>query len=581
MGVDLTTQKNKFDIREFFSAIKNSVLATQNTIGIDAGEGYIKIVQLQRSRGGYLLTDYRVRAIPFKLKNNPKEKNRFIKEFINEFIAQSKIKTSLGRLAIKGSGIFTFSFSLPPLSEKDLRGTVGIELKKRLPFQLDFKNMSFNYFVTDRFDDEPPSIMVTCIAVDNSALDKYLDFLKSFNLRPVVINTGADALGNLMHSAEGLERVAVLDMGSKQSYLHFYKTAALQFARDIPVGGEHLTQGILKALTPLGADVAFEDAEAFKRQCGVPMQEEADAEFYTDYGAIKGNQITTALRPVLERLVTEISRTTTFYFRTYKIDSLDALYLTGGASRIKNIDKFLLANLGNLSIKTVERLDSLKAIRGWRDVGVFRQELVMEEAAPHLAVAFGLCIDNGGAINLVPPREKIEQKALFVMFLVRLTFPIVLISALGFYSFSYARGLIYKTIETRAQSQIGQYSPIVKDVNDYLEIKRKLEEREALLAKAIGKQPLWGGVLKELSNITPQEVVLHRFEVVAGKLPRQLTIIGEVVSEYTNLDLAISQYTLNMSESPYFSDVKLVSSERDIYSPVPKALFEIMCDLKI
>lgn len=568
-------------LKEILFSFRNTLLSTQTTVGIDVGEGYIKMVQLQKSGGGYLLSDYKVRAIPLKLKDSAKEKNRFIKEFINEFISQSRIKSILGRLSIKGAGVFTFSFVLPPLADKDLKGAVGIELKKRLPFQLDFKNISFNYFVTERFEDENPTVMVTCVAVDNNVLDNHLEFLKSFNLRPMVININADSLGNLLGAIEETRHVAVLDMGYKQSYLNFYKGAELQFNREIPVGGEHLTQGMLKALTSLEGTISYEDAEAFKKQCGIPMQDEAAAEFYTDFGAITGNQIATALRPTLERLVTEIARTITFYFRTYKLENLEALYLTGGASRIKNIEKFLVANLANISVKIVERLNPLKAIKGWLDVGVFRQELVMEEAAPHLVTAFGLCIGAGGKINLVPPKEKIEQKAMFVMLLARILFPVVFISIIGFYLLSYGRSLIYKTLAKKAEIHLNQFAPILAQIDEYVSLQNSLSERKNLLNKAIGRQPMWYGILKELSNITPQEVTLRSLTVGAGQIPRKLEIVGVVVSEYSNLDLAISQYTLNLSESPFFTNVEPISTERDIYSAVPKALFRISCELKI
>jgi hypothetical protein len=87
--------------------------------------------------------------------------------------------------------------------------------------------------------------------------------------------------------------------------------------------------------------------------------------------------------------------------------------------------------------------------------------------------------------------------------------------------------------------------------------------------------------MKELSAITPPEITLKYLEVKAGKLPKELMVKAQVISEYTNLDLIISQYTLSLNESPFFGNVRLINSERDIYSPVPKALFEMSCELKL
>lgn len=576
----LTIKKDKFKLAGFITFFRNFILSTQNTIGIDVGQGYIKIVQLQKSRGGYLLTDYRVRAIPYKVKDNIKDRNKFIGEFINEFIAQSRVRTSLGRLSIKGAGVFTFSFVLPPLSEKDLKGTVGIELKKRLPFQMDIKNLFFDYFTAEKFQDESSSIMVTCIAVDNSVLDKHLEFLKSFNIRPVVINIAQDAIGGLLGILAAGRYVGVLDMGVKQSCLSFYKGNLLQFTRDVPIGGEQLTHAILKVLSPLGENIIFEDAESFKRQCGIPMAEEAEVEFYTDSGAVKGGQLITALRPILERLITEVSRTITFYFRTYKIESLDDFYIVGGASRIKNMDKFLSANLSNLPLKNIERLNPLKAIKGWFDSGVVRHELMMEEAAPHLATAFGLCLDKGGVVNLIPSKEKLEQRALFLIFLAKLTLPLLLIGVGVVYSFTYVKIAWYQRMNKGADTQVEKYSPKVSEIEDYIALKNSVTEKESLLRRAIGRNPLLWGVLKELTLLTPNDVTLHSLEIAGGVETKKLVIKGEVVSEYTNINLYILNYTLKLEDSPFFENVELISSERDLYSPVPKAVFEIVCNLK-
>jgi len=571
--------RSKINLKESISNFRSLLLAIQNTMGIDVGHSYIKIAQFQRTRKGFLLTDYRVRAIPFKVRDNLRERNNFIKEFINEYLSQTRIKTSLGRIIVEGSGVFTFSFLLPALSEKDLKGAIEIELKKKLPFQVDFKNIYLDYFVTDRLEDEKGTqLFVTCIAVDKSLIERNLDFLKSFNLRPVMMSTTADALGNLIRIMQIKGYVGVLEIGARKSFLNFYHDGLLQFSREIPIGGDQFTQGVLKVLKILFPQASFDDAEMFKKQCGIPLGEEVGSEFYTDLGAVKGEKIVTGLRSVLERLITEISRTITFYFRTYKIDKLESFYLTGGGSRIKNLDRFLSANLKNLSIGSIERLNPLKAIRGWLDVGILRQELVMEEAAPHLSSIFGLCMDKGGQINLVPPKEKIEQKALFVLFLAKLIFPALLIFTLVYYGFNYTRRLVYSAILERTYRQITQMKPKIKEIEKYFELRNQFKKREDLLTKAIGRQPLWWGILKELSNIIPEEVTLNKLEIDT-KNPKEMCLEGEVISEYTNLDLVISQFTLNLNDSPYFSNVRLVSSERVMFSAIPKARFEIVCDL--
>ena len=92
---------------------------------------------------------------------------------------------------------------------------------------------------------------MTCVAAENVLVDKQLEFLKSFKLRPIVVNISADALGNLLKMLGRNGYAAVLDVGVKQSYLNFYREGMLQFSREIPIGGEQLTQGMQKALAVL------------------------------------------------------------------------------------------------------------------------------------------------------------------------------------------------------------------------------------------------------------------------------------------------------------------------------------------
>ncbi|MCM8823822.1 MAG: pilus assembly protein PilM [Candidatus Omnitrophica bacterium] len=567
---------------EIISTVKDFFLATQCILGLDIGSHYIKIVQIRRSHDSYVVNNYRVRALPYQIKDNPKERSKFIVEFLREFISETRPKTSMGRIALWGSGAYIFSLSIPSVSEKDIRGVISIELKKKLPFQVDLSSIIFNFFLTDKVKDEKGfTSQITCLAMDKYALEESISIFKETGVRPIAVYLIPDVLGNLVRYMVGdTDYVSVLDMGSKESVLSFYRKGALQFSRQIPIGGEQFTSAIMKAMSNLGVDnLTYDNAEKIKRQCGIPLEEEVFLEYFTDFGVIKGNQIAVALRPLMERFYTELSRTINYYYRTFHTEKIECLYITGGGSRLKNIDKFLQSNLKNLGIVNIQLLNPLKIVKGWQDSAVFRHELVMEEASPHLSASIGLCINRGGRVNLLPPKEKLEQKVVFLATLTRVVFLLLLAIILSFYSFSFWKCLLYKKIITNTETEIAKLEPMVRKINEYLSMKRVLTERKALLEDAIGRQPLWWGILKELSNITPQGISLKRLEIKIQGGKKELHLIGEVFAEYTTIDLAISQYFVGLEESPFFTNVRPVSTERDIYSAVPKANFEIVCEL--
>ena len=552
--------KFKFSSQDFLSLFKNIFASTQNIIGLDIGYSYIKIVQLQKARKGYVITNCITRAIPRAVKDSPTQKKKLIREFVKEFIADARIKTRLGRLAISGKGIFILSLNVPYLSKKDLKGAVSIELKKRLPFQIDLNNVFFDFFAIDRIRDEKGvSLQVTCIAAERFVLDEQVEFLKEMGIRPVAINVISDAIGNLLPfclEVEPEKSIAVLDLGANASLLNFYRESSLHFSREIPVGGEHFTKSMTKTVTTAtgtAVNIIFEEAEKIKRQCGIPLEDEANAEYLTDFGILLGSQIYAMLRPTLERLITEISRTFNYYTKTFKTDNIEELYITGGSSRLRNIDKFLLYNVEGL--KKVESLNTLKAVRGWADTSVLKQELVMEQAAPYLACAFGLCLGNGGKVNLLPVKEKIEQEAIFLMNTLRISFPIILALSLSFYGFNYAGALKYKILINKTQADISRLESTTAKIREYLDIKNKLDRRKDLLEKAAGRQPIWWGVLKELSNITTSGVILQKITAVETKEPKEIRLVGKIFAKYTIVDLALSQYLMVLDESSYFSRV--------------------------
>lgn len=591
VNISTGTKKLVLPLRRFNAALGDipsrlkavSVFA-QSPIGIDIGSSYIKILQLCKSAKGYAIANYITKALPSAGNENQQERKRFIQAVIKQFVTDARIKAKFCRLTIWSKKVFVFNLVIPALKDKDLKNALSLELKKRLPSQINLNDVSFDFFITgENREETATNLQVTCIACDNAAINEQVQFIKELNLAPQAINVAADSLGNLLPfclAASGDKTVVVLELGASGSQLNFYKGRDLTFSREIPVGGEQFTLALAKGIPIIAGSgaMSFDDAEKIKRNCGIPINLDANTEYMTDFGIFKGDQISTILRPLFERIIVEITRTFSYYTKTFKVGIIEELYLTGGGARLVNIDKVLLYNIPG--IKKVMNLDTLKAIKGWTETGLLKQELVVEQAAPFLSVAFGLCLGDGGRVNLLPLKEKIEQKVLSLSSLLRVIFPMVLGLILSFYAIIYANALKYKTLISRIDKEISFLKPITHDVEDYVEVKRKLEEKEGLLKEAEQRQPLWWGIFKELSTITPGDVVLQKIATVSSKDSKKIHLIGKIFAQYTIIDLALSQYLIALDESPFFSSVDLVSSKPDMYSEVPAAVFDIVCKLK-
>jgi len=213
------------------------------------------------------------------------------------------------------------------------------------------------------------------------------------------------------------------------------------------------------------------------------------------------------------------------------------------------------------------------------DSGVLRHEMVMEEAAPHLSAAFGLCIDKGGKINLLPPKEIFEQKISYLSALVRVLFFLFLIFILSFSWLSYVRCLLIEKDIVARTAEIREFEPHINEVKRYMSMNAHLTGQKNLLEDAVGRQPLWIGVLKELSVAIPDGVILKNLEAKMKGEKMEMKLTGEVFADYRSIEVAFLQFHGMLDESPYFTNVRPTLGNRDVYSPVPKATFEIVCDL--
>jgi type IV pilus assembly protein PilM len=105
--------------------------------------------------------------------------------------------------------------------------------------------------------------------------------------------------------------VAFVDIGARRMDINVARHGTLRFSRSVPLGGEVLTQSLVRAF---GTDAS--EAEIIKREQGLA-------------GKAK---VLEALGPDVDRLVVEIQRSVDYYRAQSHDGALEALWLGGGTS---------------------------------------------------------------------------------------------------------------------------------------------------------------------------------------------------------------------------------------------------------
>ncbi|NLE65328.1 MAG: pilus assembly protein PilM, partial [Elusimicrobia bacterium] len=295
------------------------------------------------------------------------------------------------------------------------------------------------------------------------------------------------------------ETVAILEIGTLSAELNIYRNSRLEFSRAIPVSGFDFTKSLTEAFFSNAGKVelTLEEAESIKRKYGIP----SPTDDFIVYDKITAAQITALLRPKLEQLAGEVSRSFDFYFEKMQTSRIDRLIVFGGGAKMKGLAEFLSVetgipvHLGN-PVQDVEMLFE----------GVVRDS----EEAQKLVQAIGASLGNPNGINLIPEHLRDLKGKTFR----RKIMTGVGLLTLFVFSMVYLGLLSEKVREEGALAELkADYSMMLPKVRD---LKRDLEVRTL-----IASRPAWDILFKYLTllpeNVYLKSLVLNQDRVsVAG-----------------------------------------------------------------
>jgi type IV pilus assembly protein PilM len=330
----------------------------RNWIGLDIGNHAIKLVQL-RSRGGKLaLVNLALRAIPSEVQEeaDPEAKLDLIAEHIKALFKEHDLRTRDVVTSLPGDDAIVRYVKLPHMSEEELRNVIALETEQYIPLSIDQVVLDFS--VLGELEEEgQKKLEVLLVAAKEEIVDRHLDLLARANLNPVALDVDAFALGNAFEHNYGQlpgETVGLIHLGARLTTINILEDGVSHLTRDVAVAGNNFTREISREF-----GMGFAEAEELIREQGQAQTETEDLIQIESPGANDQTaRIGDTLAPVLNKLLAEIRRSFDYYEGSIRKKPVSRILISGGAARLKNLDKYLTEKLN----VPVEANDPFRAI---------------------------------------------------------------------------------------------------------------------------------------------------------------------------------------------------------------------------
>ncbi|HBU69174.1 MAG TPA: hypothetical protein DEE98_02200 [Elusimicrobia bacterium] len=354
-----------------------SFLKSKEAIAVDLGSSSIKVVQLKQTAGKYSLVKWGV--IPISdgaAELSPQDKKSISAARLGEFLAREKILTKNIVGSVSGNQVIVRYVRFPKLSREELNKTIQFEAEPYIPFDIRDVNLGF-HIIGEVVEEGQKKMETILVAAKKDVAQTRLDVFDELNLRPVVIDVDVFALQNAyeLNCDPAVTETAVLvNIGASVTNLAIVENNIPKVVRDVFISGNSFTKAIQRNLA---CDMKTAEEMKYKHTLLVTAEEKEKTLSNNQKEAI---QFSSAVVPVARDLLSEIHKSIDFYISQNPERTVNKIYITGGSSYLKNLNKYL-----ELELKIpVEIFNPLKNIAGGENVPA--------NLASFLSIAIGLAV---------------------------------------------------------------------------------------------------------------------------------------------------------------------------------------------
>jgi type IV pilus assembly protein PilM len=208
-------------------------LQRRNLVGLDLDTSTVRMVQLRKEGGGYVVTKAAVCDIaPWG--DAPQLRKLHTVQAIRQALASANITSTYAVCGLCGPEVVVRDFEFPPLTPEEIAGAVELEISQICPFLAE--ESTFDYQVTSSDDKQTMGFWV---AATNDLIESTRQLVSEAGLHCALVDVAGLALLNLLRSETGDAASspslcqAVLNLGDSCVSIAIADPAGRPFVRDI------------------------------------------------------------------------------------------------------------------------------------------------------------------------------------------------------------------------------------------------------------------------------------------------------------------------------------------------------------
>ena len=522
-------------------------------VGLDLGSHSIKLVELEPTSSGPRLLKVLTQELPAAETGQPIDRVGWLHTALKEF------KVSAVHLSVSGSQVALRRIHVPQMSKRELPEAVKWEVRESVSFPIQDAVLDFQV-IGDVWEKDVKKQDVLVAAAAKPLIEELITMVERAGVRVAGISPTHLAtwrcVSTLIPEA-GQGSVAVIELGARETEVTIVKDGHLRLIRDLGVGSVSLTEALVGMVTSeAGSEITVDrsKAEALKRRYGVLIEA---AEGNTEEG-LPLFHLASLMRPVLEDLVTELTRLFDFYKVQMEESGVSRVFLCGAGANMKQLHPFLANGLG----MTVEIFNPL--IRIPDRVQPMEPEQVAD-GGTRLAVAIGLALDQGQGLNLLPAEvQHARRAAASKVVWVRIAQGVVGAAAALYVGLQLIA--LMCASQLRNQERVwATWHPTYTAYMDAAAAQRMLDGSISQVRRFLDQQPLWEGMFKEIGQLVPATIELDELTAEpagdAGASPWRFQLKGRLAAGESAREGGTAQFLETLERSLFFRKVELSSSE--------------------